>query len=141
LASVDVLIALDTNVLVRYLTQDDPQQAAIARRVIEDDLTASEPGFVSVVVLVELSWVLGRAYRCPPGQIARIISELMASPTILVEQAAAVAAALSLPHEDLADSLLHEVGRAHGCARTVTFDRRFARLPGVELASGDALPA
>jgi predicted nucleic-acid-binding protein len=135
------LIALDTNVLVRYLAQDDAQQAAIARRVIEDGLTASEPGFVSLVVLVELSWVLGRVYGCPASQIAAIISELMASPTILVEQAAAVAAALSLPHEDLADTLLHEVGKAHGCARTVTFDRRFARLPGVDLASEDALPS
>lgn len=128
------MIALDTNVLVRYLVGDDAAQAEAAQRVVEDVLTPSEPGFVSLVVLVELNWVLGRIYGCPRDQIASIVVELLASPTILVEQAAAVAAAIAHPHDDLPDSLLHEIGKVHGCARTITFDRRFARLPGVELA-------
>jgi predicted nucleic-acid-binding protein len=129
------VIALDTNVLVRYLVGDDAKQAAVARRVIEETLTPAEPGFVSAVVLVELSWVLDRAYGCRVSQVASIFAELIASPTILVENAAAVAAAIARPHVDLADHLLHEIGKAHGCARTVTFDRKFARLPGVELAT------
>ncbi|MDB5423361.1 MAG: hypothetical protein JWQ29_777 [Phenylobacterium sp.] len=128
------MIALDTNVLVRYLVGDDARQAAAARRVIEETLTPSEPGFVSLVVLVELSWLLDRAYGCRLDQVASIFAELIASPTILVENAAAVAAAIAQPQVDLADHLLHEVGKIHGCARTVTFDRKFARLPGVELA-------
>ncbi|MDZ4370468.1 MAG: type II toxin-antitoxin system VapC family toxin [Phenylobacterium sp.] len=128
------MIALDTNVLVRYLVGDDVQQAETARRIIEDVLTPAEPGFVSLIVLVELSWVLGRVYRCPHEQIASILAELLASPTIHVEQPAAVSAAINHRHDDLADSLLHETGRLQGCARTVTFDRKFARLPGVELA-------
>ena len=128
------MIALDTNVLVRYLVQDHPEQAAIATRIIEDELTPSEPGFLSLVVLVELSWVLDRIYRCPARQVANIIAELLASPTLLVEQSGVVAAAIARPEGELADNLLHEVGKAHGCAQTVTFDRRFARLPGVELA-------
>ena len=129
------MIALDTNVLVRYLVGDDAKQAAVATRVIEEILTPSEPGFVSLVVLVELSWVLDRVYGCQVNQVASIFAELIASPTILVEQAAAVAAAIARPHDDLADNLLHEIGKTHGCARTVTFDRKFARLPGVELAT------
>lgn len=129
------MIALDTNVLVRYLVGDDANQAAVARRVIEETLTPSEPGFVSLIVLVELSWVLDRVYGCRVNQVALIFAELIASPTILVEQAAAVAVAIAQPHDDLADNLLHEIGKTHGCARTVTFDRRFARLPGVELAT------
>jgi predicted nucleic-acid-binding protein len=128
------VIALDTNILVRYLVGDDARQAAVAGRVIEDTLTASDPGFVSLVVLVELSWVLSRVYGCTTGEIAAIFAELIASPTILVEQSAAVATAIALPHDDLADNLLHEVGKAHGCSHTVTFDRKFARLPSVELA-------
>lgn len=128
------MIALDTNVLVRYLVGDDAGQAETARRIVEEALTPAEPGFVSLIVLVELNWVLGRIYRCPHEQVVSIFSELLASPTILVEQAAAVAAAIAHPHDDLADSLLHEVGKANGCAQTVTFDRRFARLPGVALA-------
>ena len=127
------MIALDTNVLVRYLVEDDTPQTLAARRVIEETLTPSEPGFVSLIVLVELSWVLRRLYGRPTSEVAAIVAELLASPTILVEQAAAVSAAIGQPHDDLADTLLHEVGKAHGCARTLTFDRRFARLPGVEL--------
>ena len=128
------MIGLDTNILVRYVVGDDTKQAAVARRVIED-LTPSEPGFVSLVVLLELSWVLVRVYGCRVSQVTSIFAELIASPTILVEQSATVTAAITLPHDDLADSLLHEIGKAHGCARTVTFDRKFARLPGVELAT------
>lgn len=128
------MIALDTNILVRYLVGDDARQAEIARRIVEDVLTPSEPGFVSLIVLVELSWVLDRVYRCPPEQVVTIVTELLASPTILVEQPLAVAAAIALPHDDLADTLLHEVGKGRGCEHTVTFDRKFARLPGVALA-------
>ncbi|HZC15760.1 MAG TPA: PIN domain-containing protein, partial [Caulobacteraceae bacterium] len=104
-------------------------------RIIEETLTPAEPGFVGLVVLVELSWVLDRVYGCTRDQVASIVAELIASPTILVEQATAVAAAIAQPHLDLADTLLHEVGKAHGCERTVTFDRKFARLLGVELAA------
>ena len=128
------MIALDTNVLVRYLVEDDAAQAAVARRIIEQSLTPAAPGFVGLVVLVELAWVLDRVYGCTGDQVASIVAGLIASPTILVEQAAAVAAAIAQPHSDLADALLHEVGKAHGCARTVTFDRKFAKLPGVALA-------
>ncbi len=129
------MIALDTNVLVRYLVRDDAVQAEAARRIIQETLTPHEPGFVSLVVLAELSWVLGRRYGCPAEQVATIFAELLASPTIVIERAAAVTAALALPHGELADRILHEIGRAHGCARTVTFDRKFARLPGVDLAT------
>jgi predicted nucleic-acid-binding protein len=129
------VIALDTNVLVRYLVGDDAKQAAAARRVMEETLTPSEPGFVSLIVLVELNWVLDRVYGCRLSQIVSIFAELIASPTILVENVAAVTAAIARPHIDLADNLLHEIGKIHGCARTVTFDRKFARLPGVELAT------
>jgi len=129
------VIALDTNVLVRYLVGDDAKQATVARRVIEETLTPSEPGFVSLIVLVELKWVLDRVYGCRVNQILAIFAELIASPTILVENVAAVTAAITRPHIDLADNLLHEIGKTHGCTRTVTFDRKFARLSGVELAT------
>lgn len=129
------MIALDTNVLVRYLVEDDAVQAAVARRIIEDVLTPAAPGFVSLIVLVELSWVLDRAYGCSTEQVASIFAELIASPTIVVERAAAVAAAIAQPHPDLVDCLLHEVGKAQGSERTITFDRKFARLAGVEIAA------
>jgi len=56
------MTGLDTNVLVRYLAQDDARQSAIATRWIEEELSPSQPGFVSLVVLVEVCWVLQRLY-------------------------------------------------------------------------------
>ena len=129
------MIALDANMLVRYFVEDDPEQATLARGVIEDRLSSSFPGFVSLIVLVELSWVLRRVYECTAGQVAEIFSHLMSSPVIVVEQADQVAAALRFGCEDLADGLLHAVGQAHGCSATVTFDRHFAKLAGVELVA------
>lgn len=105
-------------------------------RIIEETLNSAAPGFVGLVVLVELSWVLARIYGCSSDQVDSIVAELIARPTILVEQATVVAAAIAQAHPDLADAPLHEVGKANGCERTVTFDRMFARLPGVELADG-----
>ena len=63
--------------------------------------------------------------------MSEIVWELAASDTIQVEQPAVVTAALRRAHDTLADTLIHEVGRAHGCDWTATFDRRFARLDGV----------
>jgi hypothetical protein len=63
------MIGLDTNVLVRYLTQDDPDQAARATRVVEQELTADTPGFIGLVVLVETAWVLQRLYRASAEEI------------------------------------------------------------------------
>jgi predicted nucleic-acid-binding protein len=65
--------------------------------------------------------------------VADIVSGLATSDTILVEYASVVMSAVDLPNQRLADALIHEVGRARGCDRTVTFDPRFARAAGVDL--------
>ena len=71
------MIGLDTNVLVRYLTQDDPRQSASATRLLEDTLTVERQGFVSTVVLVELVWVLETGYRCRRVEVAGVIERLL----------------------------------------------------------------
>ena len=127
------MIAIDTNVLVRYLVTDDPEQSEVARKFIEDGLSAIAPGFVSLVVLVELDWVLRSGYRFSPTAIAEIFQRLLTSPKIVFENAAAVGRALSQSRRNFADMLIHEVGCTNACTKTVTFDRKFARLDGVEL--------
>ena len=52
------MIGLDTNVIVRYVVQDDPRQSAAATRLMEKTLSAENPGFVAVVTLCEVAWVL-----------------------------------------------------------------------------------
>ncbi len=57
------MTGIDTNVLVRYIVQDDPAQSALATTFIEKNCTAKKPGFINLIVLCELTWVLKRAYR------------------------------------------------------------------------------
>jgi predicted nucleic-acid-binding protein len=127
------VIGLDTNVLVRYLAQDHPAQAKAATQLIEEGLTSQAPGFVSIVVLCEIIWVLEACYDAKREAIVAILETLMETSVIVVDSASAVRAALSHEKIDLADAIIHELGRARACAKTVTFDRKFARLDGVEL--------
>jgi predicted nucleic-acid-binding protein len=127
------MIALDTNILLRYLVQDEPEQAAAATRLIESELTVDAPGFVSVTALLELDWVLRGQYRFSASNVSAVLSEMMDSPALVFEQADAVARALDYEYGDLADNILHHTSGASGCSHTVTFDRKFARMDGVEL--------
>lgn len=130
------MIALDTNVLIRYIVGDHPAQSALAATLIEDELTPDRPGLIAVVAIVELSWVLRGLYGASAQTVREIVHGLLGSRQILVENAAVVERAIGVAHEDLAAALIHEVGKAAGCENTVTFDRRFARLAGVERLGG-----
>ncbi|CCJ08754.1 PIN domain-containing protein [Methylocystis sp. SC2] len=127
------MIALDTIVLVRYLAQDDREQAKAATRFIEEALTAGDPGFISTIVLCEIIWVLETCYNLTRADLVSIIKALLDTRQIVVDEADAVRAALNHSSVDLVDAIIHEVGRSRRCQRTVTFDRKFARLAGVEL--------
>ncbi len=129
------MIALDTNVLVRFLVQDDPEQSRVAGEII-DQLTDEAPGFVSREVLVELVWVLERAYRLARAEIAGAIDGLLASTELAVEGADAIGAALELYRNDgfgFADLMIAAAARRAGASELLTFDRKAARLPGVRL--------
>ena len=127
------MIAIDTNVLVRYLIGDDSKQAERARQLIEEELTAEAPGLIGLAAIVELNWVLVKVYGVQPKVVRAIVGELLIAPQIVIEQAEIVKRALALELPDLADGIIHQSGKAAGCAKTVTFDRRFARVADVEL--------
>ena len=129
------MIALDTNVLVRFLVQDDPEQSRIATGVI-DDLSEAVPGFVGREVLVELVWVLERAYRLGRVEIAGALDGLLTSTELVIEGADDVGPALELYRNDgfgFADLMIAAAARRAGAREMVTFDRKAARLPGVRL--------
>jgi len=120
------VIGLDTNVLVRYLTQDDPAQAALATRVMEKDLSAARPGFISTVVLVETAWVLERLYKATREEILEILSGFLGSPLIYIENRAAIVRALATArqHETgFADAVIAASSLTAGCDAVLTFDR------------------
>jgi predicted nucleic-acid-binding protein len=122
------MIGLDTNVVVRYLVQDEPDQSARASKVI-DELTESKPGFLSLVTIVELYWVLRHAYKVSATRCSEMIEGLLDARELRVGQDSIVRAALieSMDGPDFADAVIAELGRVAGCAHTVTFDRRAAR--------------
>jgi len=129
------MIGLDTNLLVRYFTQDDPVQSAIATEVLEDRLTRQEPGFISIVAIAEMVWVLDRSYGLGMDAIANVIERLLAAETLVIECEREVFTAMAASREGhgrFADALIGALNTRAGCSRTLSFDRRALRLPGFE---------
>jgi len=122
------VIGLDTNIVVRYLVQDEPDQSATASTVIEA-LTEQDPGFLSLVTVVELYWVLRRAYKISTTRCAELVEGLLDARELRVGQDSIVRAALTASRGglDFADAVIAELGRVAGCEHTVTFDQRAAQ--------------
>ena len=132
------MIGLDTNVLIRYLAQDGPRQSAVATRLIERELTAQNTGFVSLVVLVELYWVLKRLYAATDSELLDTVADLLDSAHFQIESRAMVQAAVqrvkSLKSKSgLTDHLIVEIAKAQGCSHTVSFDKAAVRSAGMRL--------
>jgi predicted nucleic-acid-binding protein len=130
------MIGLDTNVLLRYLAQDDPAQSARATDLIERRLTEQNPGFISVVAMAETVWVLHRAYGLAPADIAAAIERVLQTDVLLVECEQEVFASTITLKEgrgSFADALIGALGTRAGCSHTATFDRKALRLPDFRL--------
>ena len=131
------MIGLDTNILVRYLTQDDPLQSGKATDLIERRLTEEAPGFVSVVAMAEIAWVLERAYHLADADIAEAIERILQADALVVESEQEVFIAMTALQEGrgtFADALIGALADRAGCSGTLTFGRTALRLPGFALA-------
>jgi predicted nucleic-acid-binding protein len=130
------MIGIDTNVLVRVFVEDAPDQTKAALRVLSE-LSHERPGYVSIVVLVEMVWVLRRSYGFENDAIFAAIDTLFDSANIEIESAVLVQDAVDTAHElsaDFADVLIVQSAREAGALKTVTFDQSAAkRIPGMEL--------
>jgi len=130
------MIGLDTNVVVRYLTHDDSAQAAAVTKLFAS-LSADDPGFLSLTVIVETVWVLRGSYGLKKGEIADVLEMLLRSKEIIVERADLVVQALRkfrAARADFSDCLIERCGSEAGCEYTVTFDKR-ASDAGMKLLS------
>ena len=130
------MIGLDTNILVRYLTQDDPIQSSKATEIIERRLTEENPGFVSIVAMVETVWVLDRAYKLAAHEIAAAVERILQTDVLVVENEQDVFTAMVAVKEEqgsFADAIIAALGTKAKCSRTLTFDHKALRLPGFEL--------
>lgn len=129
------MIGLDTNVLVRYAAQDDPRQSPKATRLVES-LTLDEPGYVSLVTIVELYWVMTSCYAATKDEICELLETLLRTKEIIVAKADVVWKAVRLyrgSKADLADCLIERDADMAGCAYTSTFDRDAAKYCGMRL--------
>jgi len=126
------LIGLDSNVVIRYLVQDDAKQSARATTFMERELSADEPGLLTHVVLCEIVWVLEDCYALARAQISEVLEGLFTAKQIALEDAQLAWQALrqfDANTADFSDALIGLVAQQLGCPRTVTFDKNAAKLP------------
>lgn len=133
------MIGLDTNVLARYLAQDDVRQSAAATRLIEKELSIASPGFVSLVVVAELCWVLHRLYSATMDELVTMLEDLLRTPQFQIEQREIVQAAIqrfkqnSSRKSGVTDALIAQIAVSAGCTHTVSFDKGAVRGAGMTL--------
>ena len=129
------MIGLDTNVLVRYIMQDDPKQSAKATAIIES-LDDAGGGYVTLVSIVELVWVLGSSYALTCAQVALALDGILRTKQFTIERADQVLRALrvfKVGKSDFADCLIERTAASVGCDKTVTFDVSASRYAGMTL--------
>ena len=125
------MIGIDTNVLVRYIAQDDKLQSGRATSFIERECNAAAPGFVGLVVLVEVVWVCEGIYGATRTEVAAIVRRMLSIRQLRVQDAETAWKALRLfesSKADFADCLVERTAAAVGCEGVVTFDRQASRI-------------
>ena len=127
------MIALDTNVLVRFLVEDDPEQTARARSFLQRSLEEDSTCFVSDIVLCEVVWVLGSVYRISRPTVVEHLSALLRTRQLAFSSTDRVGRALAAFRSgrgDFADYLIREHAWAAGCEAVATFERRLLAEEG-----------
>lgn len=131
------MTGIDTNILVRYIAQDDAAQSKRATTLIERECSETSPGFVGLVALVELVWVAESCYAASREDVTQIVRRILGSRQLVIADAETVWQALRLFEQgkaDFADCLIERSAAAAGCDRTVTFDKNAVKS-GMSLLS------
>ena len=129
------MIALDTNVLIRYLVRDDEDQHRRASRLIERTIEAGDTVFIADIVLAELVWVLRGSYHLAKDRILDVLNNLYRARHASFASSERVARAIARferGRADFADYLIGERARASGCEVVATFDRALLAEDGYE---------
>jgi predicted nucleic-acid-binding protein len=129
------VIGLDTNVLVRYLADDDRTQSPKAAALIQS-FTRESTGFISLATMLETVWVMESLYGTTRDEVVSIITRLLQAESFRFENSLTLRAALRVyanGKADFADCVIAESGRSEGATRTMTFDKLGARDAGMTL--------
>ncbi len=130
------MIAADSNLVVRHLTQDDPNQADKVRVLFDDAELRREPVLLSQIVLCEVCWVLKAVYGFEKPQIAVALRALLDDAGFLVQGRPLVEEALTLYRKhagQFSDHLIGIVASHEGASTTYTFDKGVGKLPNFTL--------
>ena len=121
------MIGIDTNVLVRYIVQDDPEQSAQSTLLIEQECNLSSPGYLSNIVLCELVWVLTGAYKYDKNLVIEVMEQILVTAEFLVENENVVRKAINdykIGSADFSDYLIVNNNQQSGCTKTYTFKKK-----------------
>ncbi len=131
------MIGIDTNVLVRYLSQDDPEQTMIATKLIENKCSDNNPAFINHIVLCETMWVLERLYNVKKPLMSEILEKILNTEQFEIYKTDIVWRAFQEFKQknkvDFADCLLSHINLENGCEETATFDKTAAKTNGYKL--------
>lgn len=122
---------IDTNVLIRYIVQDDLMQSAKAAHFIEMLASKESPIFITGIIFCELVWVLETAYEYSKKDIAQVLDKILRIQQFHVHQPEAISQALhdyQTINVDFSDSYLAHLNKYYHCSYTATFDKKAARL-------------
>ena len=125
------MIGLDTNISIRYLTQDDLKQSKIVANIFETQISYQSPGFISLIVLIETIWVLKSIYQQNKEELCLLIAHLLTTKQLLVEKSDLAYKALKLWEKgngDYSDALIIVINQQQGCIKTLTFDKKAKSL-------------
>jgi predicted nucleic-acid-binding protein len=125
------MIGLDTNVVLRYILQDDTAQSSVANTIIER-LTMANPGYISLATTLEIVWVLRSIVKLPPRRICEELQLLLGAKTLVFQNEQQVLKAVFTLKGDLGefeDALIGALNEWAGCSQTYTFDRGTSRIP------------
>jgi len=126
------MVGLDTNIVLRYLLQDDPKQAPLANHIVDKVLSDRNPGLISLVPVLEIVWVLRSLLKQTPTQIASHLELLLAADFLEIQneqQVFEAAFALKRGTGEFEDALMGALNAWAGCPHTLTFDKRALRRP------------
>jgi predicted nucleic-acid-binding protein len=130
------MTGLDTNIIVRYIMQDDPVQSAKANRIIEREFTEQDPAFISLASVLEIAWVLKSFYGLSSQQVAQVMERMLQIESLNIQNEHEVSAAtrvLKTGQGSFEDALIGALGAWADCDSTLTFDKKASRLQGFEL--------
>lgn len=128
-------IGIDTNILVRYIIQDDDEQSKIATQFLEN-LSLEYQGFINTIVIIELIWVLSRTYKQSKETIALILEELFSMPVFVFDNLPLLLKTLAIYQQskaDFSDIFIEQFNQYSLCQNTVTFDVKASKKAGMIL--------